>query len=165
MEFAVVNYIYNTEKRKRRHKKLQKRRNTIMMTNEPLAKSKKFARLASIESVYNSTISTISEFNGRISDFSRRKSSVDLEPTIDLTKRRRSSVTINLPKPMPHIKEEPSGRNTRKASMFSTTTLVTDFKLTPEELANEIDRRCRRYFPLAFLVFNFFYWIILQVKF
>ena len=39
-----------------------------------------------------------------------------------------------------------------------------DLKMTPVEIAEAIDRKCRYLFPLAFAAFNLVYWIIIITK-
>ncbi|KFM72637.1 Glycine receptor subunit alpha-3, partial [Stegodyphus mimosarum] len=36
-----------------------------------------------------------------------------------------------------------------------------EFKMTPQDIANSIDRKCRCIFPTGFLIFNVIYWLVL----
>nr|WMV64455.1 cys-loop ligand-gated ion channel subunit [Pardosa pseudoannulata] len=36
-----------------------------------------------------------------------------------------------------------------------------EFKMTPQDIANSIDRKCRYIFPVGFLIFNIIYWSVL----
>ncbi|GIX79089.1 glycine receptor subunit alpha-3 [Caerostris extrusa] len=36
-----------------------------------------------------------------------------------------------------------------------------EIKMTPQDIANSIDRKCRYIFPTGFLVFNVIYWLVL----
>lgn len=36
-----------------------------------------------------------------------------------------------------------------------------EFKMTPQDIANSIDRKCRYIFPAGFIIFNIIYWSVL----
>ena len=44
------------------------------------------------------------------------------------------------------------------------TSVQIDLKLTPLEIAEAIDRKCRYIFPLAFILFNVIYWLFIILK-
>jgi hypothetical protein len=115
----------------------------------------------------------------------RRSSAIELDfngrsemnkSVLDSSRRRKSTVSFGLDfaKQMPDIKEEPLDplrrrrSSTVKPRRMSTTSqqIINEnyFKLTPQEFANEIDQKCRRIFPLLFLIFNVIYWTILQIN-
>ncbi len=190
VEFACVNYIFNTEKRRRKNKKLQKRLNNRKSDACTTSTESRMSRVSSLESIY--TMSSIVEFNRRMSESQqsfdsinsnrRRSSAVELEfngrsemkePAFDLS-RRRKSPAIDLAKQMPNIKEEPvdqmkrrrsSTVNPRRMSVVSQQMINENyFKLTPQEFANKIDQKCRLIFPLLFMIFNLLYWTILHIN-
>lgn len=192
-EFACVNYIFNTEKRRRKNKKLKKRLNNSKSDTSTISTGSRMSTVSSLESIY--TMSSIVEFNRRMSESRqsfdsinssrRRSSAIELDfngrsemnkSVLDPSKRRKSTVSFGLdfPKQMPDIKEEPLDplrrrrSSTVKPRRMSTTSqqIINEnyFKLTPQEFANEIDQKCRRIFPLLFLTFNLIYWTILQIN-
>ncbi len=192
-EFACVNYIFNTEKRRRKNKKLKKRLNNSKSDTSTISTESRMSTVSSLESIY--TMSSIVEFNRRMSESRqsfdsinssrRRSSAIELDfngrsemnkSVLDPSKRRKSTVSFGLdfPKQMPDIKEEPLDplrrrrSSTVKPRRMSTTSqqIINEnhFKLTPQEFANEIDQKCRRIFPLLFLTFNLIYWTILQIN-
>lgn len=36
-----------------------------------------------------------------------------------------------------------------------------EYKMTPQDIANSIDRKCRYIFPGGFILFNVIYWLVL----
>ncbi len=193
VEFACVNYIFNTEKRRRKNKKLKKRLKNKKSDACTTSTEPRMSTVSSLESIY--TMSSIVEFDRKMSESQqsfdsinlnrRRSSAIELdfnrrsemkESAFDLSRRRKSSVSFGLDfsKLLPNIKEEPvdpmkrrrsSTVKPRRMSTVSQQTINENtFKLTPQEFANEIDQKCRRIFPLLFLTFNLLYWTILHIN-
>ncbi|CAG2103844.1 unnamed protein product [Medioppia subpectinata] len=183
VEFACVNYIFNTEKRKKKNKKLKrKRQQSVLKANEIKAnnQSMKASSRPQLETIYSQTINTFSQLNKDFSDLTiRRKNTVNSPdeelrktPALD-SKPRLSLVGIDIRRQMTDNKEEFNRNNSpvRKISLRPRTQSAVQivdsvcYKLSPQELANEIDCKCRRVFPICFVLFNLLYWTILQIRF
>ncbi|CAG2176236.1 unnamed protein product, partial [Oppiella nova] len=176
IEFASVNYIFNSEKRKKKNKKLKrKRQQSVLKANdEKPSNNLKASSKPNLETIYSQTVNTFSQLNRDLSGrpknvTSGQDSDLNKTSTFD-TKPRLSLINIDFAKQMSDTKDDVIVRQ-RGASVRSRTqssVQILDsicYKLTPQELANEVDCKCRRIFPLSFLLFNLVYWTILQIKF
>lgn len=122
IEYALVNYIYNKDKRRRKKASGMKRAEST-------------ATFCSMDSETGSTF--------RI--FAKKGESQHGE----------------------------SGMPTKKAASFASLSDIQsvnqmecgwpldEFKMTPQDIANSIDRKCRYIFPVGFLIFNVIYWSVL----
>ena len=63
---------------------------------------------------------------------------------------------------VPQINVDNISIGSRRESLTSKETPV-KFKKQPQDIANEIDRKCRIIFPLSFLIINIIYWTILAL--
>ena len=167
--------MFNTEKRKKRNKKLKrKRENTILMAahaREQNSKPRMSCVGSSLDTIYQNSVSGFSDLSRKLStDFSDRES---LSTYLSTDTRRRSSATLLVPEADKNFtkrrfnKEESGATQSRRSSRVNIPAAVietTYFNLTPEEFANKIDRISRIAFPVSFLIFNLMYWTILQVR-
>lgn len=169
MEFAYVNYVFNTEKRRKRNDKLKRKRgNTLLKAGANDNTKSKLSFIApSLEIIYQNSMSSFGDTS--------RQSSIDSGcSSTGVGRRSFSTPLVSEPNQLLNKirteKEEHVFSQSRRASVArsrTNTVLIADpncFKLTPQELANGIDRMSRVLFPITFLLFNLMYWIILQAR-
>ncbi|CAG2179064.1 unnamed protein product, partial [Oppiella nova] len=150
VEYATVNFIYHKEKRR---------------SNKPKTNTK--------NNIQNSTglkrtLSNMSFNSGVDSMYSSITSNGFLKPqsaTPDMGLRRKSIVRTGsdggIELIVPELKLDDISIPSTRPSIISNSkpnTCSPVFKAKPQDIANEIDRKCRLIFPISFLIINIIYW-------
>ncbi|GBM31654.1 Glutamate-gated chloride channel [Araneus ventricosus] len=121
VEYALVNYIYHKDKRKRKK-------------NNGMKRAESTATFCSMESDTGS--------NFRV--FAKK-----MESELGMPNKKAASFA--------------SVADVQSVNQMETTCgwSLDEFKMTPQDIANSIDRKCRFIFPAGFIVFNIIYWLVL----
>ncbi|XP_021003849.2 glycine receptor subunit alpha-4 [Parasteatoda tepidariorum] len=119
VEYAVVNFIYHKDKRRRKSKAMPR------VESEPSFYSGENIRMSRMYARNTSEIARKKEFLRSVSAFSDSQSTT--------------------------------------SEVDASCGWVLNEGLTPQDIANGIDKKCRYLFPVTFLVFNFIYWLVLWV--
>ncbi|XP_055945586.1 gamma-aminobutyric acid receptor subunit beta-2-like isoform X1 [Argiope bruennichi] len=121
VEYALVNYIYHKDKRKRKK-------------NVGMKRAESTATFCSMESDTGSNLKVFSK-KGELEPGMPNKKAASFASFADVQSVNQMEITCGWP--------------------------LDEFKMTPQDIANSIDRKCRVIFPAGFIVFNIIYWLVL----
>ncbi|XP_054707122.1 glycine receptor subunit alpha-3-like [Uloborus diversus] len=123
VEYALVNYIYHTDKRRKKNKGMKRAEST--------------ATFCSVDSDVGSTFRIFAKKG----ETHQNEGGMPPKKTMSLASlgdaQSVKSLDVNCGWPLE------------------------EFKMTPIDIANSIDRKCRFIFPAGFVVFNIIYWLVL----
>lgn len=124
VEYALVNYIYHKDKRRRKK-------------NYGMKRAESTATFCSMDSDTGSTFRIFAKKDEAAHKDTGmpNKKAASFASLADIQSMNQMEITCGWP--------------------------LEEFKMTPQDIANSIDRKCRFIFPAGFLVFNIIYWTVL----